>query len=94
MLYRILDTIATVEVPELLDSTSLISDGQSFNSSVHTDPEFHHIAAEKYAEYSVVLTPTLELEGKLVHSLHEDDNEDKAACLRDGSTPRLVCSSW
>ncbi len=81
-------------MPELLDSASLISDGQSFNSSAHTDPEFHRIAAEKYAKYSVALAPALELEGKLIRSLREDDNEDEATRLRDGKHTRLVCSPW
>ena len=54
---------------------------------MHTDPEFHHIAAEKYAEYSIALAPALELEGKLIRSLREDDNEDEATRLGDGSTP-------
>jgi hypothetical protein len=84
---RILDTIATEReevVPELLDSASL---GQSPGSSAHSDPEIHRIAAEKYAEYSVALAPVLELEGRLIRSLREDDDEDEATRLGDGSAP-------
>jgi len=87
---RILDTIATEreeEVPELLDSASPVSNGQSPNPLAHSDPENHRIAAEKYAEYSVVLAPVLELEGRLIRSLREDDVEDEPTRLGDGSTP-------
>jgi hypothetical protein len=84
---RILDTIATEKeevVPELLDSVSL---GQSPDSSAHSDPEIHRIAAEKYAEYTVALAPALELEGRLIRSLREDSDEDEATRLGDGSAP-------
>lgn len=88
---RILDTIAPERedvVPELLDSASLLSDGQSPDSSTHSDPEIHRISAEKYAEYSVALAPALELEGRLIRSLREDnDDEDEATRLGDGSSP-------
>jgi hypothetical protein len=87
---RILDTILTEReevVPEFLDYASLDSDGQSPNSSAHSDPEIHRIAAEKYAEYSVALAPVLELEGRLIRSLREDDDEDEATRLGDGSAP-------
>lgn len=72
---------------ELLDSTLLTGDRQSPDSSAQTDPESHRIAAEKYAEYSTVLAPALELEGALIRSLREDDDEDEATRLGDGSTP-------
>lgn len=87
---RILDTIATEReevMPELLDSASVFSNEQSPNSSARSDPEIHRIAAEKYAEYSVALAPALELEGRLIRSLREDDDEDEATRLGDGSAP-------
>ncbi|KAH9988196.1 G-alpha-domain-containing protein [Russula vinacea] len=87
---RILDTISPEreeEVHELLDSASLGSDGQSPHSSAQTDPETRRIAAEKYAEYNIALAPALELEGTLIRSLCEDDDEDEATRLGDGSTP-------
>jgi hypothetical protein len=86
---RILDTILIEreEVVSELDSASHASDGQSPGFSVQPDPEIHRIAAEKYAEYSVALAPALELEGRLIRSLREDDDEDEATRLGDGSTP-------
>lgn len=84
---RVLDTIAAEReevVPELLDSASLLSDGHTPESS---DPEIHRIAAEKHAEYSVALAPALELEGRLIRSLREDNDEDEATRLGDGSAP-------
>lgn len=87
---RILDTIATEreeEVLEPVDSASLVNDGQSLDSLAHSDAEIHRIAAEKYAEYSEALTPVLELEGRLIRSLRQDDDEDEATCLGDGSSP-------
>lgn len=87
---RILDAIGTEReevVPELIDSAFVVSDGQIPDSSAHSDPEIHRIAAEKYAEYNVALAPALELEGKLIRSLREDDDEDEATRLGDGSAP-------
>lgn len=54
---------------------------------MQSDPETHRIAAEKYAEYNMALAPALELEGTLIRSLCEDDDEDEATRLGDGSTP-------
>ncbi|KAI0292843.1 guanine nucleotide binding protein, alpha subunit, partial [Multifurca ochricompacta] len=45
------------------------------------------IAAEKYAEYSTALAPVLELEARLIRNLREDDDEDEATRLGDGSAP-------
>jgi guanine nucleotide-binding protein subunit alpha len=87
---RILDTIATEReevVPDLLDSASLVNDEQGLDSSAHSDPEVHRIASGKYAEYSVALAPVLELEGRLIRSLREDNDEDEATHLGDGSAP-------
>jgi hypothetical protein len=88
---RILDTIVTEreeEVHDLLDSVSVDSDGNVTNSvTITTDPETHRIAGEKYAEYSAVLAPALELEGRLMRILRQDDDEDEATRLGDGSAP-------
>jgi guanine nucleotide-binding protein subunit alpha len=87
---RILDTIATEreeEVHDLLDSDSLDSNDAQTSLSATTDPEVHRIAGEKYAEYSVALAPALELEGQLIRTLRQDDDEDEATRLGDGSTP-------
>jgi len=81
------DANPSTTMAELLDSASAISDGQSPDPSAHSDPEIHRIAAEKYAEYSVALAPALELEGRLIRSLREDDDEDEATRLGDGSAP-------
>ena len=83
---RILDTISAEREEEILDNASIISDRHTA-SSVRTDPETHRIAAEKHAEYSAMLAPVLELEGRLIHRLREDDDEDEATHLGDGSTP-------
>lgn len=84
---RILDTISSEREEEILDNASLISDRQTATSPVPSDPETHRIAAEKHAEYSAMLAPVLELEGRLIHGLREDDGEDEATHLGDGSTP-------
>ncbi|KAI0299954.1 G-alpha-domain-containing protein [Russula brevipes] len=89
---RILETIATgrAEDPhELSDSASLASDEQEQTpaSSTHTDSEIHRIATEKYAEYSTALGPALELEALLIRTLREDEDEDEATRLGDGSAP-------
>jgi len=84
---RILDTISAEREEEIFDSASIISDRYTATSLVPTDPETHRIAAEKHAEYSAMLAPVLELEGRLIHRLSEDDGEDEATHLGDGSTP-------
>lgn len=89
---RTLESIATgrAENPhELPDSASLASDEQEQtpSSSTHTDSETHRIATEKYAEYSTALGPALELEALLIRTLREDDDEDEATRLGDGSAP-------
>ncbi|KAI0296323.1 guanine nucleotide binding protein, alpha subunit [Multifurca ochricompacta] len=87
---RVLDTISAEreeEISELSDTASLLSDGQTAVSSVSTDPETRRIAAEKYAEYSTALAPVLELEARLIRNLREDDDEDEATRLGDGSAP-------
>ncbi|KAI0275481.1 G-alpha-domain-containing protein [Gloeopeniophorella convolvens] len=87
---RILDTISPEreeEEIELADTVSLNSDPRTATSSTPTDPETLRIAAEKHAEYSTLLAPVLELEGRLIRSLREDDEEDEATRLGDGSTP-------
>lgn len=84
---RILDTISAEREEELFDAASVISDKHTSTSSVPTDPETHRIAAEKHAEYSAILAPVLELEGRLIHRLREDDDDDEATRLGDGSTP-------
>ncbi|KAI9459695.1 guanine nucleotide binding protein, alpha subunit [Lactarius psammicola] len=84
---RILDTISAEREEEILDSTSIISNRRTSTSSGPTDPEIHRIAAEKHAEYSAILAPVLELEGRLIHRLREDDDDDEATRLGDGSTP-------
>ncbi|KAI0246623.1 guanine nucleotide binding protein, alpha subunit [Lactifluus subvellereus] len=84
-LRRILDTISMEqeeEGQERLDSASPVSGSQT-----PTDPEIHRIAAEKHAEYTAVLRPVFELEGRLMNRLREDDDEDEATRLGDGSTP-------
>jgi guanine nucleotide-binding protein subunit alpha len=73
------------EGQELPDSAS-VSDGQTI-TSVPSDPEIHRIAAEKHAEYTAALRPVFELEERLIHRLGEDDDEDEATRLGDGSTP-------
>ena len=83
---RILDTISAEREEDMLDNASIISDRHTA-SSVRTDPESHRIAAEKHAEYSAMLAPVLELEGRLIRRLREDDDEDEATHLGDGSTP-------
>ncbi|KAH9973363.1 guanine nucleotide binding protein, alpha subunit [Lactifluus volemus] len=86
---RILDTIFTEREEEgygPTDSASLLSDGQTV-SSTPTDPEIHRIAAEKHVEYMTALRPLLELEGKLIRKLREDDDDDEATRLGDGSAP-------
>ena len=90
MAHRLIRTIATEkeeEVPEPIDSASLVSNGQRFDSWAHSDAEIHRIAAEKYAEYKEALTPALELEGRLIRSLHKDNDEDEATHLKDGNSP-------
>jgi len=86
-LIRILDTIATEREEVVSDPASPVNDEQSFDSSAHSDPEIHRISAEKYAEYSAALAPALELEGRLIRSLREDNDEDEATRLGDGSAP-------
>lgn len=52
------------------------------------DPETRRIAAEKYAEYGTALATVLELEGRLIRILRQDDDDDdEATRLGDGSTP-------
>lgn len=51
------------------------------------DPESRRIAAEKYSEYSAALATVLELEGRLIRILRQDDDEEEATRLGDGSTP-------
>jgi len=80
---RILDTISSEREEEIPDTASI----HTSTSSVPTDPETHRIAAEKHAEYSAVLAPVLELEGRLIQRLREDDDDDEATRLGDGSTP-------
>jgi len=85
---RILDTISAEREEDILETASIISDRPTTStSSVPTDPEIHRIAAEKHAEYSAILAPVLELEGRLIHRLREDDEDDEATRLGDGSTP-------
>jgi hypothetical protein len=86
---RILDTIAMEreeELYDLLDLDSLNSDGQT-STSVTTDPEIRRIAGEKHAEYSAELVPALELEGRLIRILRQDEEEEEATRLGDGSSP-------
>ncbi|KAH9033514.1 guanine nucleotide binding protein, alpha subunit [Lactarius pseudohatsudake] len=84
---RILDTISAEREEEIFDTASITSDRHTSTSSVPTDPEIHRTAAEKHAEYSAMLAPVLELEGRLIHRLREDDEDDEATHLGDGSTP-------
>ena len=87
-LNRILDTIsAEREEDIILDNASIISDRHTASPVPTTDSESHRIAAEKHAEYSAMLAPVLELEGRLIRRLREDDDEDEATRLGDGSTP-------
>lgn len=51
------------------------------------DPETRRIAAEKYAEYSAALATVLELEGRLIRILRQDDDDEEATRLGDGSAP-------
>jgi hypothetical protein len=75
------------EIYDLLDLDSLDSDGQIASTSTMTDPEIRRIAGEKFAEYSVALAPALELEGRLIRILRQDDDDDEATRLGDGSAP-------
>jgi hypothetical protein len=84
---RILDTISAERDEDTLDNASIISDRHTASSVPSTDSETHRIAAEKHAEYSAMLAPVLELEGRLIRRLREDDDEDEATHLGDGSTP-------
>jgi hypothetical protein len=45
------------------------------------------MAVAKHAEYTAALRPVLELEGRLISSLREDDDDDEATRLGDGSAP-------
>ncbi|KAH9019103.1 G-protein alpha subunit-domain-containing protein [Lactarius hengduanensis] len=45
---------------------------------------------KKHAEYSGMLAPVLELEGRLIHRLREDDEDDEANPSRRWEHPRLV----
>jgi hypothetical protein len=84
---RILDTISAEREEDTLDNASIISDRHTASSVPTTDSETHRISAEKHAEYSALLAPVLELEGRLIRRLREDDDEDEATHLGDGSTP-------
>jgi len=87
---RILETIAAErdgEIPEFVDSTYVVNDEPSAVSTAPIDFEIRRIATEKYAEYSAALGPVLELEGRLIRTLREGDDEDEATRLGDGSTP-------
>lgn len=75
------------EIYDHLDLDSLNSDEQSATTSTTTDPEIRRIAAEKFAEYSAALAPVLELEGRLIRILGQDDDDDEATRLGDGSAP-------
>lgn len=88
--HRILDTIAMEreeEIYDVLDLDSLNSDGQIVTTSTTTDPEIRRIAGEKFVEYSAALAPALELEGRLIRILRQDDDDDEATRLGDGSAP-------
>jgi hypothetical protein len=74
------------EVCDLPNLDPLDSDGQ-ITTSVEIDPEIRRIANEKYAEYCAALAPVLELEARLIQILRQDDEDDEATRLADGSTP-------
>jgi len=75
------------EIYDVLDLDSLNSDGQIVTTSTTTDPEIRRIAGEKFVEYSAALAPALELEGRLIRILRQDDDDDEATRLGDGSAP-------
>jgi guanine nucleotide-binding protein subunit alpha len=78
------------EIYDLLDLDYLNSDGQIATTSTTTDPEIRRIASEKFDEYSAALAPALELEGRLIRILRQnddDDDDDEATRLGDGSAP-------
>ncbi|KAI0043782.1 G-alpha-domain-containing protein [Auriscalpium vulgare] len=88
---RILDAISANPDPDphdlAFDGASIISDRTSGVSPPPQDPEKVREAAEKYADYTAQLAPLLELEERLIRMLSEDDEDDEATRLGDGSTP-------
>lgn len=73
---------------ELLGSASPTGYGNAAaSSSVPTDPGILPIAIEKFSEYSAALAPAMKLEGLLIRILSEDDEDNEATRLGDGSAP-------